>query len=435
MNNTIHGSSTVITSTAAAQNTSSQITAGGNDEKKQVSSYYDSFESSVDVENFNNYTKYGAASAASESERAAIHGKSKLDALYDKLMSDESYTDSYWYKSDNDIAAYTLDKIPDEFRDNLLGLFYEYIREADQDTVKLYFQETMTRYHGNFDITREDDKDGWNMPVWRYAGFSRIEEDYRNYDINDILENGTEEAKNCLRSTVCRMLHDKAISGEGLTVHERAMSPYAAKLELAYGTHGKFENKMAKVAEQINSYFKRNEKSISPNRTFSITFDKDFNFLVSSDSAEESANLRDALSNGNGVLSRIIWSVLFHRQEDGSVNPWVDDPQLSGEVKEYGYANLSEEYVNLINLFNESYEKAQMNEKLSRLFGVTMDDMEYKNGKLTGKNPEAQTAIESSLFKEMDYEPHIRSIINNVTTDDLSFLKIEYSNGKFSLII
>jgi hypothetical protein len=434
MSNTIQSNAIASASKSTVEYALSTSTVAENEEgKSKVPMQLDSYENAIEIDCFNNYSENGvianeiAMEHIEETADSFVKEKSPLDAAFEKLMQNQAFLNSNHLKISWNIAGQFAEDLPDDFRDDFIEFCNQYIKQADQETVKLYFQKAMLTY--NYGIN-EDSK-----PGWKEAGFSSAKEIFLDYDIDDILENGSEGAKRVLRHGVCMMLLDKSKSSEGLTEQERMFSPWAARVEICIGPNGSFESRMAKTADDVKSYMTKTQQSISDERTFSIKFDKDFNFVVSSNNDEESNILQNALSSSKRILENAVWAILYHRQDDGSVNPWLSDDSIMSDVaKEYGYAKFSNEFTGLMKLFESSYEVAQMNGNLSRLFDVTMDDMEYIGGKLSGKTPEAQEAIDSELFYRMDYEKHVKRLINKETTDDLSFISMEYTNGKFSLI-
>lgn len=222
------------------------------------------------------------------------------------------------------------------------------------------------------------------------------------YDVKAILLSGNQSATNQVMIEYQNLLARKAQTC-GLTETERFLSEDYADLEMR--VRGTFEERMEPVLANIEKGFQDAGKEFDREKAYSFYLDTTtFTFKVSGGTEDENA-LMEQLINWKGTkntekytFDMAMSAFHYHRAPDLKCNPWLTDKLSYRDevVSQYGVANVPRSYTQKMQKLVGAHERYRLDRSMKTKFGFGIDDLCYKNGKLTGRTEAVSKLVEKA---------------------------------------
>lgn len=241
-------------------------------------------------------------------------------------------------------------------------------------------------------------------PDWQY-GIVELPENYQDIDVPAMLRSQDKEISGQVFFAFDSVMVNKART-TGLTDTERLLSAWYTQIDFA--THATFDDKVQPVLEQIEKKFQKNGLAFNKGKDYSFSLDtSDFTFAVSGGTEQENELIAKVMNTKNiwghsydtDNTNTVLYALLNHRREDGSYNPWSSAAQMDteakvAEVKEHGIAEAPKEYVAKMKQLETAYRWYRLDQSMKRYYGIGVDDLEYKTGKIIGKTDQVNMILE-----------------------------------------
>ena len=256
-----------------------------------------------------------------------------------------------------------------------------------------------------------------NETAQRYPdqGIPTVElpDDYHDIDIPAMLRSQNQQTVSAVLFGFDEVMVRKART-TGLTDTERLLSTWYAQIDFA--SHATFDDKAQPILGQIEKEFQENGLEFDKNKSYSFSLDtSDFTFTVSGGTEQENALMEKVMNTTNiwghsydtDNVNKIINSLLYHRREDGSYNSWsiavshLNNEEKAQEIEKYGIGDAPQEYEAKMKQLRWAYQRYRLDQSMKRYYGIGVDDLEYKNGKIVGKTDEVNAIVEKGSYDFM----------------------------------
>ncbi len=189
----------------------------------------------------------------------------------------------------------------------------------------------------------------------------------------------------------------------GLTETERFFDVHTAELEMR--VRGTFEERMEPVLANIEKGFQDAGKEFDREKAYSFYLDTTtFTFKVSGGTEDENALMEQLINwKGNKNTEKYTFDMAmsafhYHRAPDLKCNPWLTDKLSYRDevVSQYGVANVPRSYTQKMQKLVGAHERYRLDRSMKTKFGFGIDDLCYKNGKLTGRTEAVSKLVEKA---------------------------------------
>lgn len=236
-------------------------------------------------------------------------------------------------------------------------------------------------------------------------GIVELPENYQDIDVPAMLRSQDKEISGQVFFAFDSVMVNKART-TGLTDTERLLSAWYTQIDFA--THATFDDKVQPVLGQIEKEFQENGLEFDKNKLYSFNLDtSDFTFTVSGGTEQENELMAKVMNTKNiwghsydtDNMNTVINALLSHRREDGSYNPWSSAAQMdteakAEEIRKHGIADTPKEYEAKMKQLDSAYHWYRLDQSMKRYYGIGVDDLEYKAGKIIGKTDQANAVLE-----------------------------------------
>ena len=199
----------------------------------------------------------------------------------------------------------------------------------------------------------------------------------------------------------------------GLTDAQRILSARYGRTE--FFAHATFDDKVQPVMEQFEKAFQENGLELDKSKSYAFFLDtSDFTFTVTGGTEQENALMEEVINTKNiwghsydtDNMNTVINALLYHRREDGSYNSWSSIGGLSAEekaeeIRKHGIADAPKEYETKMQQLDSAYHWYRLDQSMKRYYGFGVNDLAYKNGRITGKTDEVNAIIEKDIINFM----------------------------------
>lgn len=276
---------------------------------------------------------------------------------------------------------------------------------SDQDLQDEVAKEIWTRWNGL-------NQASLNRPDQGYPSVT-LPENWQDIDVPAMLRSQHTATVNQVQSALDSVLLHRART-TGLTDAERILSSRYGRVEFA--SHATFDDKAQSILGQVEKEFEENGMEFNKNKSYSFSLDtSDFSFKVSGGTEQENMLLEKVVNTKNiwghsydiDNMNSIINSLLYHRREDGSYNSWsiavshLNNEEKAQEIEKYGIGDAPQEYEAKMKQLRWAYQRYRLDQSMKRYYGIGVEDLEYKNGKIVGKTDEVNAIVEKGSYDFM----------------------------------
>lgn len=207
----------------------------------------------------------------------------------------------------------------------------------------------------------------------------------------------------------------------GLTDTEKLLSIRYEQMD--FSSHATFNDRMDSVLQDIQDEFSKNGLVFDASKSYEFVLDTEsFTFKVSGGTEQENSLLEKVVNTTNILshsyekdnLGKILNSLVNHRRDDGSYNPWVVDSirltpaQKESEFSKYGIADTSDTYTEKISSLPTAYQWYCLDQRLQYEYGFGVDDLVYLGGeKIVGRTPEMTQSIHKNYANFMNKKGYV----------------------------